>query len=123
MRDSGIEELFTAYRAKRPEPACPEFIEWVEGLTAHPLFSLPLSRFLLSLGGSIFSWQTLIGHCTPLEGIGPNGFSDRRILSFDLAVCFLPRGFPTQTEQPRCSGARGSSLNRNCTVFHAKPST
>jgi hypothetical protein len=25
----------TAYCAKRPEPACPEFIEWVEGLTAY----------------------------------------------------------------------------------------
>jgi hypothetical protein len=28
-------QRFTAYCAKRPEPACPEFIEWVEGLTAY----------------------------------------------------------------------------------------
>jgi hypothetical protein len=27
--------LLTAYRAMRPKPACPEPVEWVEGLTAY----------------------------------------------------------------------------------------
>ena len=103
------------YRAKRPEPA--------EGLTVYHLLSLPLIRFLLNLGASIFSWQTLIEQCTLLEGIGSNGFSDRRILSFVPTVYYLHHGFPTQTEQPGCSGTRNSSLNRNCTVLHAEPST
>jgi hypothetical protein len=92
-------------------------------LTAYRLLSLPLIRFLLNLGGSIFSRQTLIGHCTLPEGIGSDGFSDRRILSFVLNVYFLHHGFPTQTERPRCSGTRNSSVNRNCTILHAKPST
>jgi hypothetical protein len=92
---------------------------------AYRLFSLPLIRFLLNLEleGSIFSWQTLIGHCTLPEGIGSNGFSDRRILSFVRTVYYLHHGFPTQTERPRCSATRNSSVNRNCTILHAKPST
>ena len=94
-----------------------------KGRRAYHLLSLPLIRFLINLGGSIFSWQTLIGHCTLPEGIGSNGFSDRRILSFVRTVYYLHHGFPTQTEQPRCSGTRNSSVNRNCTVLHAKPST
>ena len=72
---------------------------------------------------SLEYFQTLIEQCTPLKGIGPHGFSDRRILSFVVTVYFLNYGFPTQTVQPHCSGTRGSSFNRNCTVLHAKPST
>ena len=100
--------LFTVYRSL---------------LTAYRLLSLPLIRFLLSLGGSIFYWPTLIGHSTLPEGIGSDGFSDRRLLSFVRTVYYLHHDFPTQTEQPRCSGTRNSSGNRNCTVLPAKPST
>ena len=105
------------YRAKRPEPA--------EGLTAYglPFIFFTSHQIFAKFRSSIFSWQTLIEQCTLLEGIGSNGFSDRRILSFVLTVYSLHHSFATQTEQPGCSIPRNSSVNRNCTVLHAWPNT
>ena len=109
--------LLTAYCAKRPElvdRSCRR---------AYRLFSLPFVRFLLNWTVCTLPRQTLIEHCTFPEGLGSNGFSDRRILSFVRTVYSLHHGFPTQTEQPRCPATRSSSVNRNCTVLLAKPST
>ena len=57
------------------------------------------------------------------KGIAFSGFQIRRSVSFVINVYFLPDGFSTQTPQSSCAAIHDASLDRNCTVLNAKPST